>query len=111
MVAKGKRVIIKEISIIGMTAPLIWDGRIFATSAAGGWNSRPVKCFDTAACKMDGNALVLGLRYTLSDSKLGKDLLPDLVGLTKQARLTVQIFFVYLLVVSTMSMLTVGTTI
>ncbi len=76
MVAKGKRVIVKGANH-WYDGSLIWDGRIFATGAAGGWNSRPVKYFDTATCKMDGNALVLGQIYTLSDSKLGKDLLPD----------------------------------
>lgn len=76
MVAKGKRLIVKGANNT-YDGSLIWDGRIFATGAAGGWNSRPVKYFDTNNCTMDGNPLVLGSIYTISDSKLGKDLLPD----------------------------------
>ena len=76
MIAKGKRIIVKGANN-WYDGSLIWDGRIFAKGADGGWNSRPVKYFDTATCKMDGNALTVGSIYTISDSKLGKDILPD----------------------------------
>lgn len=76
MVAKGQRVLVKSANH-WYDGSLIWDGRQFATGAAGGWNSRPVKYFDMASCRLDGNALSLGSIYAISDSKLGKDILPD----------------------------------
>ncbi|MDF2446442.1 MAG: hypothetical protein K0S46_1678 [Moraxellaceae bacterium] len=76
MLAKGRRVLVKSANH-WYDGSLIWDGRLFATGAAGGWNSRPVMYFDTAACRLDGNPLALGSIYAISDSKLGKDLLPD----------------------------------
>ena len=63
MIAKGKRIIVKGANN-WYDGSLIWDGRIFAKGADGGWNSRPVKYFDTATCKMDGNALTVGSIYT-----------------------------------------------
>ena len=41
MVAKGKRIIVKGANN-WYDGSLIWDGRIFATGADGGWNSRPL---------------------------------------------------------------------
>lgn len=76
LVAKGKRVIVKSANH-WYDGSLIWDGRTFATGASSGWNSRQVKYFDTANCRLDGNPLVLGSIYAISDSKLGKDVLPD----------------------------------
>ncbi len=76
MIAKGKRILVKGANH-WYDGSLIWDGRTFATGAQDGWNSRQVKYFDAANCTQDGKALVSGLIYTLSDSKLGKDILPD----------------------------------
>lgn len=76
MVAKGRRVLVKSANH-WYDGKLIWDGRIFAAGAAGGWNSRPVKYFDMASCRLDGYPLSPGAIYAISDSKLGKDLLPD----------------------------------
>jgi hypothetical protein len=76
MVAKGRRVLVKSANH-WYDGSLVWDGRLFATGAAAGWNSRPVKYFDAASCRVDGNALVLGSIYAISDSKIGKDILPD----------------------------------
>lgn len=76
MVAKGRRVVVKSANH-WYDGSLIWDGRIFASGAAPGWNSRPVKYFDTSSCHLDGSPLALGSIYAISDSKLGKDVLPD----------------------------------
>lgn len=76
MIAKGKRILVKGANN-WYDGSLIWDGRIFATGADGGWNSRQVKYFDVNHCTQDGKALVPGQIHTISDSKLGKDVLPD----------------------------------
>lgn len=76
MVAKGRRVLVKSANH-WYDGSLVWDGRLFAAGSAGGWNSRPVKYFDMASCRLDGYPLALGSIYAISDSKLGKDLLPD----------------------------------
>ncbi|HYD79207.1 MAG TPA: ricin-type beta-trefoil lectin domain protein [Paucimonas sp.] len=76
MIAKGKRVIVKSANNT-YDGTVVWNGTLFATGAAGGWNSRPVKYVDTANCTMDGAALDQNNIYAVSDSKLGKDVLPD----------------------------------
>jgi hypothetical protein len=76
MIAKGKRILVKGANNVYDNS-LIFDGRIFATGAQGGWNSRQVMYFDVNNCTQDGNALQPGQIYTISDSKLGKDVLPD----------------------------------
>lgn len=76
MVARGKRVLVKSANH-WYDGRLVFDGRQFATGAASGWNSRPVKYFDSAGCRLDGNVLLPGSIYAISDSKLGKDVLPD----------------------------------
>ncbi|QNM99054.1 ricin-type beta-trefoil lectin domain protein [Chitinimonas koreensis] len=77
MVAGGKRVIVKSANAVydGRT---VWDGRLFAYGADGGWNSRQVKFADANACTLNGQAIVPGGQfYTVSDSKLAKEVLPD----------------------------------
>ncbi|MDK2126155.1 ricin-type beta-trefoil lectin domain protein [Parachitinimonas caeni] len=77
MVAKGKRVIVKSANEI-YDNKLIWNEADFAFGAQPGWNSRQAKFVDVANCTMDG--LPIDPRkhvYTISDNKLGKDLLPD----------------------------------
>ncbi|MEN9866007.1 MAG: hypothetical protein RL748_1597, partial [Pseudomonadota bacterium] len=76
MIAKGKRILVKGANNT-YDGSLIWDGRLFATGADGGWNSRQVKFFDINNCTQDGRVMQPGQIYTISDSKLGKDVLPD----------------------------------
>ena len=76
MIAKGKRVIVKSANNV-YDGSLIWPGTQFAAGAAGGWNSRQVKFINTGNCTIDGAAFDQNLIYAVSDSKLGKDILPD----------------------------------
>lgn len=76
MIARGKRVIVKSANNV-YDGALIWQGTLFAAGAAGGWNSRQVKYIDTGNCTIDGAAFDQSQVYAVSDSKLGKDILPD----------------------------------
>jgi hypothetical protein len=76
MIARGKRVIIKSANNV-YDGSMIWSGAEFATGAAGGWNSRQVKFINTANCTIDGAAFDQHRIYAVSDSKIGKDILPD----------------------------------
>ena len=76
MVAKGKRVFVKSANNV-YDGALIWPGTQFAAGAAGGWNSRQVKFINTGNCTIDGAAFDQNQIYAVSDSKLGKDILPD----------------------------------
>lgn len=76
LIARGKRVIVKSANNV-YDGAVIWSGIQFATGAAGGWNSRPVKYINTGSCTIDGSAFDQNQIYAVSDSKLGKDILPD----------------------------------
>lgn len=76
MIARGKRVIVKSANNV-YDGALIWEGSRFAAGAAGGWNSRPVKYIDTGNCSIDATPFDQNRMYAVSDSKLGKDILPD----------------------------------
>jgi hypothetical protein len=76
MIAKGKRVIVKSANNV-YDGTLIWSGTQFAAGAAGGWNSRQVKFINIGNCTIDGAAFDQNQIYAVSDSKLGKDILPD----------------------------------
>lgn len=76
MIAAGQRVLVKSANH-SYDGSLIFPGRLFAEGASGGWNSRQAKYFDGSNCTLNGAALSQPLIYALSDSKLGKDLLPD----------------------------------
>jgi len=76
MIARGKRVIVKSANNT-YDGAVIWQGPLFATGAAGGWNSRQVKYVNTASCTVDGAPMDQEKIYAVSDSKLGKDVLPD----------------------------------
>ena len=76
MIAAGKRVIVKSANDT-YDGSLIFDTRLFAEGASGGWNSRQVKYFDGNSCTVNGSGINQELIYALSDSKLGKDWLPD----------------------------------
>lgn len=76
MIAKGKRVIVKSANNV-YDGAVVWSGTQFAAGAAGGWNSRPVKYVNSNNCTMDGVVFDQNQVYAVSDSKLGKDILPD----------------------------------
>jgi len=76
MIARGKRVIVKSANNT-YDGAVIWQGPLFATGAAGGWNSRQVKYVNTGNCTVDGVPVEQDKIYAVSDSKLGKDVLPD----------------------------------
>ncbi|SFG18530.1 Lectin C-type domain-containing protein [Duganella sp. CF458] len=76
MIARGKRVIVKSANNT-YDGTVVWQGPLFATGAAGGWNSRQVKFVNTANCTVDGAPIDQEKIYAVSDSKLGKDVLPD----------------------------------
>ncbi|MDF1820152.1 MAG: ricin-type beta-trefoil lectin domain protein [Alcanivoracaceae bacterium] len=76
MIASGKRVIVKSANDT-YDGSLIFPISLFAEGASGGWNSRQVKYFNGSNCTVNDSAINQALIYALSDSKLGKDWLPD----------------------------------
>ena len=76
MIASGKRVIVKSANHT-YDGSLIFSGSLFANGASGGWNSRQVKYFNGGNCTVNDAPISQELIYALSDSKIGKDILPD----------------------------------